>query len=226
MHDALCIMHYASVSSLLAVVSLFNITKKEGAFIVDEICSVEQQCINKEIQTNRDYSCSEHAVCGDRNGVHRCHCDEGYEGDGQTCESVNKKDCYELLLTGNTEDGIYTIYPDGYPGGALEVYCDMTTDGGGWTVIQNRCNLDIDFYLGWEDYKNGFGDLNGDFWLGNEAIHYLTNQKESSMTVESTNEFTSEEDSVLYSLVTVGSEDDNYRLFWNGFHGVALQYVG
>ncbi|CAF4021142.1 unnamed protein product, partial [Rotaria sp. Silwood1] len=46
----------------------------------------------------------------------------------------------------------------------------------GWTVIQRRINGTIDFYRGWDDYKNGFGDLHTEFWLGNEKIHQLTNQ--------------------------------------------------
>ncbi|CAF3601716.1 unnamed protein product, partial [Rotaria sp. Silwood2] len=45
-----------------------------------------------------------------------------------------------------------------------------------WTVIQHRINGTIDFYHGWNDYKNGFGDLRTEFWLGNEKIHLLTNQ--------------------------------------------------
>lgn len=46
----------------------------------------------------------------------------------------------------------------------------------GWTVIQRRINGTVDFYRGWNDYKNGFGDLLTEFWLGNEKIHQLTSQ--------------------------------------------------
>jgi hypothetical protein len=46
----------------------------------------------------------------------------------------------------------------------------------GWTVIQQRINGTVDFYRGWKDYKNGFGDLRTEFWLGNEKIHQITNQ--------------------------------------------------
>lgn len=34
-----------------------------------------------------------------------------------------------------------------------QVFCDMKTRGGGWTVLQHRRNGSVDFHRGWRDYK-------------------------------------------------------------------------
>ena len=83
--------------------------------------------------------------------------------------------CAELYKSGHTISGVYTIDPDG--SGAFDVSCDQTTAGGGWTVLQKRLDGSVDFYRGWADYKNGFGNLNGEFWLGLDKIHRLTKTK-------------------------------------------------
>jgi len=41
-------------------------------------------------------------------------------------------------------------------------------------VIQRRENGYVNFYRNWNEYKFGFGELDGDMWLGNELIYQLT----------------------------------------------------
>ena len=77
---------------------------------------------------------------------------------------------------------MYTINPDGSK--PIQVLCDMTTDGGGWTVFQRRLDGSVDLYLGWESYKNGFGNLNGEFWLGNDNLHRLTATDDVTLRVD------------------------------------------
>jgi len=50
----------------------------------------------------------------------------------------------------------------------------MEDQGGGWTLLQRRDdngNKPGYFMRNWESYKNGFGELSKDFWMGLESIH-------------------------------------------------------
>ena len=93
--------------------------------------------------------------------------------------SSTAKNCAELHRSGQRISGIYTIKTDNSE--AFDVYCDQTTDGGGWTVFQRRLNGSVDFNRSWSHYKHGFGSfLAGEFWLGLDKVHRLTQEKKSN----------------------------------------------
>ncbi|XP_030607402.1 angiopoietin-related protein 4 [Archocentrus centrarchus] len=79
-------------------------------------------------------------------------------------------DCHELFMRGETTSGVYTIQPTNSE--PFEVFCEMTADGG-WTVIQRRQDGSVDFDQLWQAYEKGFGNLNGEFWLGLERIYSI-----------------------------------------------------
>ena len=90
----------------------------------------------------------------------------------------------------SARSGLYTIRdpcsgdkPFSYA--KLVVYCDMETDGGGWIVIQRR-NASmgwVNFTRNIADYEKGFGDLDGEFWIGLKNIYELTNQQNMALNV-------------------------------------------
>ncbi|XP_071835786.1 uncharacterized protein [Apostichopus japonicus] len=180
-----------------------------GDFYVNSGCTRRSTCQNNQI-IEASYQCSDHATCAERNGVRKCYCNTNYEGDGETCTSVLPKDCYELYVSGTRSDGVYTIYPDGWSSG-IQVYCEMESNGGGWTVFQRRSSASVDFYLGWLDYKNGFGNKNQDHWLGNKYIHSMTNQKTYQLRID-LRDSASSSYYAIYSTFSITDEADKYRL--------------
>jgi hypothetical protein len=66
---------------------------------------------------------------------------------------------------------VYTIYPSGT---AVQVYCDQTTDGGGWTVFLRRHKQEpqLNFSRTFKEYEEGFGCPSGEYWLGNTGLTF------------------------------------------------------
>ncbi|XP_033739048.1 ryncolin-4-like [Pecten maximus] len=85
-------------------------------------------------------------------------------------------------------------------------------------VIHNRQNVKVNFYRGWEDYKKGFGDLDGNFWLGNEIIHRLTGMGYTVLRVE-LEAWDGSTWYIEYDTFSLASEADKYRLQATGSSG-------
>jgi len=115
------------------------------------------------------------------------------------------------------------VNPDGK--GSFNVYCEMRTDGGGWTVFQRRQDGSADFYRGWNDYKSGFGQLTAEFWLGNDKIHRLTAARPSSLRVE-LEDWSGVRVYAKYGKFNIGDEQAKYRLKVGSYSGTAGDSLG
>ncbi|KAK6965998.1 BgMFREP28 [Biomphalaria glabrata] len=102
----------------------------------------------------------------------------------------------------------------------LKVMCDTKTDGGGWIIFQRRISGIVEFYRGWKEYRDGFGDYNiGEFYLGNENIFNLTSRKKYVLRIDLG--FNSTKFFAQYSRFKILGEQDYYKLQIGGYSGNA-----
>ncbi|CAH3018812.1 unnamed protein product [Porites evermanni] len=162
--------------------------------------------------------CDINANCFNTRGSFYCTCKEGFTGDGKTCQGFrHHKNCAELYKSGERANGVYTIDPDG--SGPFDVFCDQTTAGGGWIVLQKRLDGSVDFYRGWTDYKVGFGNLNGELWLGLDKINRLT--KTGNRLRVDLEDTTGKAVYAEYDMFAVTSERTKYKLSLGTYSGTA-----
>ena len=130
---------------------------------------------------------------------------------------IVERDCLDLLHSGYVHDGPYEIYPNGQD--PFQVFCDQTTNGGGFAVFQNRFDGSVDFYKTWAEYKQGFGGFSGEFWLGNDKLHTLASHSQE-LLVE-LGDFENNNTHASYSSFLVASEKEKYAMHVGQFSGTA-----
>ncbi|KAM7030492.1 angiopoietin-related protein 7 isoform 2-T2 [Acridotheres tristis] len=127
-------------------------------------------------------------------------------------------DCSSLYQRNYRISGVYKLPPDEFLGiPDLEVFCDMETDGGGWTVIQRRKVGLTSFNRDWKQYREGFGNIRGDFWLGNENIYRLS-RRPTVLRVE-LEDWEGNSRYAQYRQFTLSNEINSYRLFVGNYSG-------
>lgn len=129
------------------------------------------------------------------------------------------RDCSQAMLNGDTTSGVYTIYLNNDKTQKQEVFCDMTSDGGGWIVFLRRKNGREDFYRNWKAYAAGFGDLKEEFWLGLDTLSKITAQGQYELRVDLRDHGQSAY--AVYDKFSVGDARTRYRLKVEGYSGTA-----
>nr|XP_056716351.1 tenascin isoform X1 [Euleptes europaea] len=129
------------------------------------------------------------------------------------------RDCSQALLNGETASGLYTIYVNGDQSQPLQVFCDMTSDGGGWIIFLRRQDGGQDFYQNWRTYEAGFGDPKKEFWIGLDKLHKITSQGQYELRVDLRDH--NETAYALYDKFSVGDARSRYRLKVDGYSGTA-----
>ncbi|KAL1476980.1 hypothetical protein MTO96_017849 [Rhipicephalus appendiculatus] len=139
--------------------------------------------------------------------------------------TVKPRHCADLLAAGQRNSGVYTVFHESAGRSGQDVYCDMETDGGGWTAdiafpseqchpgsVASTGTTPITSIRNWTQYASGFGDPAKEYWIGNEALHALTSTDEvMTLRVFLAN---STEDGVWidYDSFRISNKNDNYAI--------------
>nr|XP_061811734.1 angiopoietin-related protein 2-like [Nerophis lumbriciformis] len=129
------------------------------------------------------------------------------------------RDCQHVLESGETTSGIYLLRLQS-ANRLLQAWCEQNYAQGGWTVIQRRQDGSVNFFRTWELYKQGFGNLDGEYWLGLEHLYWLAKQGKYKLRVV-LNDWQGRQVFAEYDSFRLESESDWYRLRLGQYRGNA-----
>ncbi|CAL8273602.1 unnamed protein product [Lota lota] len=129
------------------------------------------------------------------------------------------RDCQHAMDSGETTSGIYLLRPQS-ANRLLQAWCDQTSAQGGWTIIQRRQDGSVNFFRTWEQYKQGFGNLDGEYWLGLEHLYWLTRQTHYKLRV-ALEDWQGRQVFAEYDSFSIEPESDWYRLRLGEYQGNA-----
>ena len=122
-----------------------------------------------------------------------------------------------MQAQGATTSGVYTVTINGKE---VDVLCEM--EGGSmWTVIQQRESGAVSFYRKWETYQKGFGELNGNFWLGLDNIYNIVGTGTQYRVKFHITDSQQGAKTATYESFSIADNSDEYRLAISGYSGDA-----
>ncbi|XP_035253482.1 angiopoietin-related protein 6 isoform X2 [Anguilla anguilla] len=129
------------------------------------------------------------------------------------------QDCQHALESGESTSGIYLLRPRN-ANRLIQAWCEQDPVQGGWTVVQRRQDGSVNFFRTWDQYKQGFGNLNGEYWLGLEHLYWLSTQAEYRLRV-ALEDWQGRQVFAEYDRFRLEPESDWYRLRLGQYHGSA-----
>ncbi|CAH1788272.1 unnamed protein product [Owenia fusiformis] len=124
----------------------------------------------------------------------------------ETCGTAGTKPPSDVLARDCSElsDGVADIITES--GRKFQAKCED-----GWLIVANREDGSVDFNKNWQDFKDGFGSLNGEHFLGFENIRSVLTQGKYEMRTSFTS-WEPETRYIDYENVSISDEATGYRL--------------
>ena len=83
-------------------------------------------------------------------------------------------------------------------------------------TIQRRISDSVDFDRDWDEYVNGFGEADGNYWMGLEEIHQLTTTHDVGLDINIVT-FEGDPFTLKFETISVGNAASNYTMTFTGY---------
>ena len=93
-------------------------------------------------------------------------------------------------------------------------------------MFQRRYDGSENFYRGWMEYENGFGNVKGEYWLGLRKLSCLTKVSVKTKLRIDLADFAGQSKYAFYDHFHVGTPSTNYRLTIGGYQNWGIGAAG